>query len=1073
MRSISRLIWVFALFCAFILAILLITPTVLSTQWGNRQLLRLINSHIPGYLSAQNIHIQWFGGQSATDLELTDPLKNPVFSAKKLTTEAKLWTLLWGWGNLGRTELDTPELIISFDAQGLSNLKATIGELLPEKRSAHLPLVVAALAVTIPSDNSLTGNFIIHKGTIHFLSMDGQDIYVNELELEAILSKAPSALTLQGSGKTVQGSKTGSLATNISLKRTEGGKGPLIQRGPAGLIVPAPGVTVDGILTLDRLPVGIIDQLVALKAPEFLGLFPALLGPTVDLKGEAHGTGPQAPLTLNGKTQTAALSLEKAEGLTGNLALSEVELNHPLLGKLSLKSLKAAIAAPDIEGPITIDATANVPHGSQAGRLVAKAIIEQLINEQGKVNIQGSKVDLHLEANAIPVSLVEHLSKSSAGSISDLIGPSLSIELNAVGSPARFNVAFTAHAAMLTVNPVLVSVGDTIQLTKPTTAILAFTPPAWKQIIGESTSELSTGTQTLLEINSLSGPNPFKTQDFSLGNLTLDATLTSPTMAWDGVPMFDKIVVDSLRLSFDGQLLKKGKFSSSLKMSFPSQISKPSKLLGSALPMTVEGQYAIDDEGDLDVQRLHIYVQARYLLLEALLAYNKRTSLQALAPIVADYIVAPEVLATLSPELAAQPPLRGPFSIRSYITELIFDITPEEGLTNFGIDGRSVFSTIHLAGDLSPEIRDFKGKFSLSSGDRKKVDLHFAGETAFAGSNVSGRASIDLTADNFWQKRGLDLSAANVFLRSELLQFPVPALLLLFPYPAVPALFGNRIDATLNANITQSQGPVDLHITSDFSQAAMAGKLNAGTLSLRETMEVTATVTPALGEAVLQFVNPFLLTSLRAESPIRFRVEPQGFSLSVAPFQPGTLHMSQASAEFGKIWVKNSGPVNLLLNMFKNPQLTNQQELQVWSTPVFVTSTNGVVHYARTDTMIGTDIQAAFWGRVNLWNRRASLNFAIPGWSLRKLVGVSDIPDSYYLVIPAGGTLPTIKVDFDKVAPRVAGLLARKVVTGGPIIHGVLDLLSGHAKEQENVPPPTTQPFPWANDPRYVGPSQK
>jgi hypothetical protein len=158
--------------------------------------------------------------------------------------------------------------------------------------------------------------------------------------------------------------------------------------------------------------------------------------------------------------------------------------------------------------------------------------------------------------------------------------------------------------------------------------------------------------------------------------------------------------------------------------------------------------------------------------------------------------------------------------------------------------------------------------------------------------------------------------------------------------------------------------------------------------------------------------------------------------------------------------VKNRGPVNVLLGLFKNSPLNSQEELQLWTTPVYLTIHNGVVNYERSDMLIGHNLQTAFWGRINLYNKNLNMTIAIPGWSLRRLLGVFDMED-YYLLIPVKGKIPKVSVDWSKASARIAALLARKEPTAGQLIGGVIDVISGHAEEQKKVPPPTTDPLPW------------
>src|SRR5690606_32994052 len=101
-------------------------------------------------------------------------------------------------------------------------------------------------------------------------------------------------------------------------------------------------------------------------------------------------------------------------------------------------------------------------------------------------------------------------------------------------------------------------------------------------------------------------------------------------------------------------------------------------------------------------------------------------------------------------------------------------------------------------------------------------------------------------------------------------------------------------------------------------------------------------------------------------------------------------------------------------------------EVRAWSTPAYFSLSKGVVNYRRTDTLFGSTLQVASWGTVNLVDESVRLTLGIPGYSLRKILNATFIPDDYYLLIPVSGTLDNVGVDQKRLAPRVAALVARK-----------------------------------------------
>ncbi|MBS0622547.1 MAG: hypothetical protein JSR80_06280 [Verrucomicrobia bacterium] len=294
---------------------------------------------------------------------------------------------------------------------------------------------------------------------------------------------------------------------------------------------------------------------------------------------------------------------------------------------------------------------------------------------------------------------------------------------------------------------------------------------------------------------------------------------------------------------------------------------------------------------------------------------------------------------------------------------------------------------------------------------------------------------------------------------------PIPTLTQMLPLQEevraqVSALLGEKASGSLAVDLQQDSGPLRLKLESTHTRCAFEGILSPNSLTLTAPLTASIELTPEIGQLVVGHLNPFFLTALRSVAPITLEVQPEGFSFPL-PYQENALEVPSATLNLGKLWLKNRGEVGALVGLLKHSPLNEAQELQTWCTPLYFSIAHGVVNCKRMDTLIGSSLQVASWGRVDLPQNKVRMTLAIGAPSLRKLLGIQDIPNSYSLLLPVRGPVNDPYVDSKQATLAIAALLARKEGAAGKIFGGVLDLVSGNLLKQKDIPPPTTQPFPW------------
>lgn len=302
---------------------------------------------------------------------------------------------------------------------------------------------------------------------------------------------------------------------------------------------------------------------------------------------------------------------------------------------------------------------------------------------------------------------------------------------------------------------------------------------------------------------------------------------------------------------------------------------------------------------------------------------------------------------------------------------------------------------------------------------------------------------------------------------------PTPLLLHLMPIPPNQAnplaiLLGNSLSATAKWNFREGKGPLDFEVSAQKARAQVQGYLQNRELRLVNPFVGAAQITPEFGALILQALNPLLVSTLRSEDWANLRIEPDGFSLPILPLDLNRLSIGSGQLDLGKLWLANRDTVAILLSLFPASHASGEREIRVWTTPVPFRAAAGVVSIDRADILLDRTLQVACWGGVDLGQNRVKLTLAVPGYSLRKVLGLKGIPDDEYLLLPVRGSLQESKIDYAPAAAGVAAIVAKaQGKVAGALTGAAIDLLSGAAKKKQNIPPPTMQPFPWAGEVRW------
>lgn len=292
-QSLKILGLLFIFFVMGTAALLLMLPTLASTDWGKRQLVAIINERIPGTVEVKSLNLSWLNHQAVSGVELKDPLGRSILHFDSLSTDSSLIDLLRYRLSKGSAKLVGLDATIVEEESGVTNVQKAIG-IIPDTSGSHNPSKIIASAINLSDVNG-------------------------ELHLAAV----SEPMVLQLKGITKQGDIVGHFAIDASYSGIDIEK--CLQTGRNNVLQECKG---DLKVEITNFPVALIDEILAIRHPELNGMARAILGSTLDLSIEKSIADSEVFFAV--KASSATLSA----GLSGQIKEGILFLTRPGRGSL-------------------------------------------------------------------------------------------------------------------------------------------------------------------------------------------------------------------------------------------------------------------------------------------------------------------------------------------------------------------------------------------------------------------------------------------------------------------------------------------------------------------------------------------------------------------------------------------------------------------------------------------------------------------------------------------------------------------------------------------------------------------
>ncbi len=265
-----------------IILLIALLPSIISSEWGSRQLLNLINRNISGKLQIQDIDIRWGHGQKMEGLLLKDPDGRSVIGIDKLLIDATLWQLLnKHYTDIVSSQIEGLNAAIIINQDGENNLQQALG-IKAVKQKAYMPPSTIILSEVNAQMGATEGQSKLFK--IHLQGKTRQEDLAGSFELDA---QMPAPLTLDVS----------SLSEDYLSAATIHGN-------------------------FVNFPLELVDSYLALRDPSLSGVVRAFLGERLNLIIDSVPLAESVLLDSKSKDSNS-----KLQGLTVNFQASSPQLD--------------------------------------------------------------------------------------------------------------------------------------------------------------------------------------------------------------------------------------------------------------------------------------------------------------------------------------------------------------------------------------------------------------------------------------------------------------------------------------------------------------------------------------------------------------------------------------------------------------------------------------------------------------------------------------------------------------------------------------------------------------------------
>lgn len=331
-----------------------------------------------------------------------------------------------------------------------------------------------------------------------------------------------------------------------------------------------------------------------------------------------------------------------------------------------------------------------------------------------------------------------------------------------------------------------------------------------------------------------------------------------------------------------------------------------------------------------------------------------------------------------------------------------------------------------------------------------------------------GAINMDIqgTCEDLWNQDGFTPPLSRINTSVTISEFPTRLIELAMPDKGelLEKAVGKTVRLTGFASIEKMKtGAVKFDLTAKHCSVHIDGLIQDGALSLKAPATASLEVTEKAGALLLKDVNPLLATALSSKQPLRLSIDPAGAFIPLSPFSLAAVRLPKITADVGQLVVKNGGALKIILALLGLGKAASADTVDLWLTPVYLRLEKGMVTCQRTDALAADKLHIITWGTIDLNHDTINMIMAIPQDCLQQLhIEILTTTPERGLQIPVTGSSTNPNIETKRVTAKLAGAgmyVSRNAHAA--LIGGLLQAAAAVGSDDQPIPPPTTQPFPW------------
>jgi hypothetical protein len=261
---------------------------------------------------------------------------------------------------------------------------------------------------------------------------------------------------------------------------------------------------------------------------------------------------------------------------------------------------------------------------------------------------------------------------------------------------------------------------------------------------------------------------------------------------------------------------------------------------------------------------------------------------------------------------------------------------------------------------------------------------------------------------------------------------------------------GPIINGSLSTDIKNKKGKIDLNLNSTNLITNLNLYLDKNEIKLLNSANIIIDLSS--GAEYKTQNNKKIFIRSDKDKKINIKISKDNFVLPI-DFDIRKLKIENLYINPNIIYTLNTNSLEIITEIAKLPY---SNIIKIWATSINIKIENGVLSTDRMDFLVNNLLELCTWGKINLLNKKVSMNLGITSQALRYSYDIHNLSDDYVLKIPIKGTIDNIKIDPSKAIAKILALKALQSQGNiGSFIQGLIT-----TKKDDDIPN-AKKPFPW------------